>query len=335
MVERKLSLLFRKTDRKTPQRNGSCWKRVVRLGTLFPFLFTAAWGQPDTLRIPFWIQADVASSGQPISPEEIKVQLGLEPGQVRQVLGPDDGTLLLLIADLSGSLTSAQLAKTALKNNLEELPPNVQVALLRAQDGLRVLVDPSPDRSPLLAAIESLQVSGRAGLLETIPLAVRLGDAILSKAAVRVAVLYITDSEVSNYREDFTNPTINRSDSGDLSRRFRDGLIRDRVARLDASLAATQTPVFIVHLNYRTDALNEAYQTGLMTLASATGGSAWFCRSQPEIGAAVTDAFRAVTSHYSLIVDLPAEPVPKSLEVILESPGRTLAWRSRFTFNNQ
>lgn len=328
-------MLFRKTDRKGPRRIVGRWKRVVWLGTLFPFLFTAAWAQPDTLRIPFWIQADVASGGQPISPEEFKVQIGLEAGQVRQVLGPEDGTLLLLIADLSGSLTSAQLAKTALRNNLQALPPNVQVALLRAQDGLRVLVDPSPDRSPLLAALESLQVSGRAGLLETIPQAVRLGDAILSKAVVRVAVLYITDSEVSNYREDFTNPRINSSDSGDLSRRFRDGLIRDRIARLDASLAATQTPVFIVHLNYRTDALNQAYQTGLMTLASTTGGNAWFCRSQPEIGAAVTDAFRAVTSHYSLIVEPPAEPAPKSLEVVLESPGRTLAWRSRFTLDGK
>jgi len=308
-------------------------ERALRLAVFAALWIAPVWAQPDTLRIPFWIQADVSSGGQAVSPEEIKVQLGVETGQVRQILGPDDGTLILLIADLSSGLTSAQLAKTALKENIEGLPAHTRVALLRAQDGWKVLVDPSPDRGPLLAAIESLQVSGRAGLLETIQPAVRLGDAILAKAAVRVSVLYVTDSEVSNYREDFTNPTINSSDSGDLSRRFRDGLIRDRIARLDASLAETQTPVFIVHLNYRTDPLNQAYQTGLMTLASTTGGNAWFCRSQPEIGAAIGEAFSAIASQYSLVVEAPSEPLPKSLEVSLESPGRTLAWRSRFSFN--
>jgi len=308
-------------------------ERALWLGVFVSLWIAPAWAQPDTLRIPFWIQADVSAGGQTLSPEEIKVQLGVETGQVRQVLGPEDGTLILLIADLSGSLTSAQLAKTALKKNIGELPAHTRVALLRAQDGLRVLVDPGPERGPLLEALDSLQVSGRAGLLETIQPAVRLGDAILAKAAVRVSVLYVTDSEVGNYREDFTNPTINSSDSGDLSRRFRDGLIRDRIARLDASLAATQTPVFIVHLNYRTDPLNQAYQTGLMTLASTTGGNAWFCRSQPEIGAAIGEAFSAIASQYSLVVEPPSEPLPKSLEVSLESPGRTLAWRSRFSFN--
>lgn len=297
------------------------------------FLASNAPGQEDTLRIPFWVQSDVMSPGLRVAPEEFKVQLGVEPGQVRQVLGPEDGLLILLVADLAGGLTSAQLAKAALKQQVQELPSQVRVALLRAQDGLQVLLDPAPEREPLLAAIDSLPVSGRAGLLETVESAVRLGDAILGKAAVRVAVLYVTDSEISNYREDFTNPTINRSDSGDLSRRFRDGLIRDRIARLDAVLAATQTPVFVVHLHYRTDALNQAYQTGLMTLASTTGGGAWFCRSQPEIGEAIAQAFSAATSQYSLVVELPQPPLPKTLDVVLESPGRTLSWRSRFSLN--
>lgn len=312
-------------------------RRAVRLVAAImavPVLFAGnAFGQVDSLRIPFWVQSDIASPGTAVAPEEFKVQLGVEPGHVQRVLGPEDGLLILLVADLTGGLTTAQLAKAALKQQVQELPPQVRVALLRAQDGLQVLVDPAPEREPLLAAIDSLPVSGRAGLLETVEPAARLGDAILGKAAVRVAVLYVTDSEISNYREDFTNPTINRSDSGDLSRRFRDGLIRDRIARLDAVLAATQTPVFVVHLQYRTDALNQAYQTGLMILASTTGGGAWFCRSQPEIGEAIAQAFSAIGSQYSLVVEPPSPPLPKTLDVVLESPGRTLSWRSRFSLN--
>ena len=110
--------------------------------------------------------------------------------------------------------------------------------LLRAQDGLRVLVDPTADRAALTAAVDALPVSGKAGLLDTVQTATSLGDAILGKAGVRLAVLFITDSDVGNYREDFTNPTINWTDSGDVSRRFRDGLIREKISKLNASLEA-------------------------------------------------------------------------------------------------
>jgi len=152
----------------------------------------------------------------------------------------------------------------------------------------------------------------------------------VTKAAVRLAVLFITDSDVGNYREDFTNPTINWSDSGDMSRRFRDGLVRERISRLDEALSMTETPVFIVHLTYRTDTLNQAYQTGLMTLAATTGGTSYFCRSQSEVSDAVSKAFDSITSQYSLIVPLPKES-PKVVDVTLESPGRSLSWRARFT----
>ena len=67
------------------------------------------------------------------------------------------------------------------------------------------------------------------------------GAAVLSElhGAERL-VCVVTDSDVNNYREDFTNPTINWSDSGDISRRFRDGLVRERVSKLDAALEAAR-----------------------------------------------------------------------------------------------
>jgi hypothetical protein len=71
-----------------------------------------------------------------------------------------------------------------------------------------------------------------------------------------------------------------------------------------------------------------------MTLASTTGGGSWFCRSQPEIGEAIGQAFNAMLSQYSLIIEAPPPPLPKTLEVSLESPGRTLSWRSRFSFSS-
>jgi hypothetical protein len=175
-----------------------------------------------------------------------------------------------------------------------------------------------------------LPVSGRAGLLESIQPAATLGDAVLAKAAVRVAVLFVTDSDVRNYREDFANPVINESDYRDMSRRFPDALIRERISKLETALMLRQTPVFIVHLAYRGEALNEAYQAGMMRLASATGGTSIFCRSQAEIPEAIARALDRISSHYSIQVALP-EDAPEALDISLESPGRSLDYRGRFS----
>ena len=262
--------------------------------------------------------------------EAFTAKLNGDASQPSRVLGPSDDLVLLVVADMTGDITLAELAKKALVERIGKLPPNTLVGLLRAQDGLRVEVDPTADRTVTNSAVEKLPVSGRAGLLESIEKAAAVGDSVLAKAAVRLAVLFITDSDVTNYREDFTNPTINYSDSGDMSRRFRDGLVRERISRLDEALSMTETPVFIVHLAYRNDTLNLAYQTGLMTLAATTGGASQFCRSQSEVGDAVSRAFDSITSQYSLTVPL-REP-PKVLNVTVDSPGRALNWRTRFAF---
>ncbi len=253
---------------------------------------------------------------------------GVAAAPVR-LLGPGDDMMLLVVADMAEDLTLAQAAKSALSARIQQLPPKAEVGLLRAQDGLRVLVDPTANRALVTAAIESLPVSGRAGLLETVLTVAKLGDSVLSKAAVRVAVLYVSDSEVTNYREDFTNPVINYSDSGDMSRRFRDSLVRERISKLETALAGVKTPVFVLHLAYRSDELNQAYQTGLMRLAAATGGTSLFCRSQTEIPDAMQRVFDAIVSQYNVRVRLPAS-APSSLEVTLESPGRSLNYRDRF-----
>jgi hypothetical protein len=283
----------------------------------------------EMLRIPVSVQSEAGKPAAALAREALSVKLNGLAVQPAGLLAPGDDLVLLVVTDMAGDVTLAELAKRALNERLAQLPPNALAGLLRAQDGLRVLVDPTADRAALQAAVDAVPVSGKAGLLETVQTAAALGDAILSKAGVRLAVLFITDSDVGNYREDFTNPTINWTDSGDISRRFRDGLIREKISKLDASLAAVETPLFILHLAYRTDTLNQAYQTGLMTLAATTGGSSYFCRSQTEIPDAMGKAFEAITSQYSLTVALP-KALPKVVDVTLGTPGHTLIWRSRF-----
>jgi hypothetical protein len=139
----------------------------------------------------------------------------------------------------------------------------------------------------------------------------------------------VTDSQISNYREDFTNPVINSSDSRDLSRRFPEGLIRERISRMNSSLARYQTPIFIVHLLHSRERLDEAYQNGLLQIATLTGGVAQFCRSAAEIPDAIAQAARAIASQYRVHVQLPPK-ASHTVSLTLSSGDRPLTYRTRF-----
>lgn len=249
--------------------------------------------------------------------------------RVLRVRPPEDPMILLLMLDLTGDLTLVDPAREAIVAALGALAPSTWTALLRAQDGLQSLVDPSPDRAPVVEAIKSLPVSGRAGLLESIEPASQLASAILRKSPIRLATLCVTDSDIHNYREDYTNPVINYSDTRDLSRRFPEALIREKTSKLALSLAASAAPVFIVHLAFLRDRLNEAYQTGLRQMAESSGGEALFCRSVAEIPTSVAAAFDKISSHWAIDIELPPG-TPKQFSVALSAGGAQIRARSSF-----
>ena len=279
------------------------------------------------IKVPVWV------GGEPVQALTIKDFTARLEGNASRVLGvqgPADDLIILTVLDLTGEVAFAEPAKQALIAALPQLAPSTWVAVLRAQDGLKVLVDPTADRDAPAGAIRDLPVSGKAGLLDTVEIAERIGDSVLTKTSVRLAVLYITDSAVENYREDFTNPVINSSDSHDLSRKFPEALVQEKISKLAAALAGRQAPLFIVHLRYRTDRLNEAYQNGLKRLAEVTGGAASFCRSEGEIPGAIGRALETITSYYSVTLALPERPA-RNVQVQLEhGGGRSLSYRTRF-----
>lgn len=275
------------------------------------------------IRIPLWSEGAV-----PIDAAHLRVQVDGKTAPILRVHGPEDPIMLLVVLDLVADLNEADLARDALLAALREAGPNVYVGVLRAQDGLRVLLDPTNDRDAIAQAVLSFPVSGRPGLLETLETMSQLADSVLEKAPVRIAVYYITDSNIYSYREDFTNPVINWSDSGDLSRRFPEGLIRDRISKLTAKLSAAQAPLFITHVEYRTDRLNEAYQNGLMQIASVTGGQAVFCRSNAEIQPAITGMVKTILSHYGVDLKVPAQAA-ENVAIKIESQNGTVTHRTR------
>jgi hypothetical protein len=295
---------------------------------------TALAAPPAARNARTWIRVPMAASGAPVAARELKASVGGVQARVAAVRAPGDDMILMLVLDITGDLSLADLARQALTEGIQTLPPKTWISVMRAQDGLQVLLDPTEDRAKVAETIRAYAVSGKAGLLDTIDTAARLSDAILARANVRLALVYVTDSNVYNYREDFTNPVINSSDSRDMSRHFPEGLVKDKISKLDASLGARQSPVFVIHLDYRGDRLNEAYQSGLMQLAATTGGAAVFCRSATDVGSTIGKALETIGSLYSVTVDLPRR-AGKNIQVQLEAGGRQLSYRSRFSLEER
>jgi hypothetical protein len=276
------------------------------------------------IRVPVW-----PVSAAPLTPEQLTARVDGKPVEIVALRAPGEDLMILLVLDLVSDLNEIELARKAILSSLAEIPPNVYIGILRAQDGLRVLLDPTTDRDAIIEAIETFPTSGTPGLLETVETMAKLADTILSKAAVRLGIFYITDSDILEYREEFSNPVINESDSHDLSRKFPEGLVRNRILKLNAALSSAMAPLFVVHVEYRTDRLNAAYQNGLTQLASTTGGNASFCRSNAEIGPAIESTFNSILSHYSVDLLVPGKK-GQNVSISLESPDNNLSYRNRF-----
>ena len=274
-----------------------------------------------------------------LEPADFVVKLNGKDAPVLNAQKPRDSQMILLVLDLAGDIADAQAAKAALIAEIAKLPPATFVALIRAQDGPAVLVDPSADRDAIAQAIEAYPVTGKAGLLDSLTGIETLADSIAKASNVRTATLYITDSEVRNYREDFANPVINSSDPHDLSRRFPEALIQDKIDKLEKAMAARETPVFVVHLRYRTAPLNAAYQAGLKRLAETTSGGFTVCASPAEIPEAIAQALAAVSSQYMLTIGLPAK-ASSAIQVHVETrdslePPANLVYRQRLSLRQR
>jgi hypothetical protein len=245
------------------------------------------------------------------------------------VLGPNDNLVLLLVMDVTGDLERLDSFRQALEAELAKFRPRHYVGLLRAQDALAVLEEPTADRKLIVDRVAGLPLGGKSALLDTIEAASDIAGGILGKAAVRVAVLYVTDSSIADYRDDFTNPVINASDYTDLSRRFPDRLIQERVSQLVAALESCQVPIFVLHLQDRPGRLEEAYQNGLKEMAETTAGRAVFCRTAAEIPASLEQMLERVRSVYVVALDAGAR-ARRGLRIrIAARPNDRLSFRNR------
>jgi len=283
--------------------------------------------QTARVSIPAWIE-----EGNCGPAPKFEATFNGKPAPVTSQVGPGSDQIILIVLDFNGEASLVEAAKQAVVAEISKLPSNAWVGLLRDQDGLHVLADPSPNRQPFLDAIKEVASIGKPGLFETVSPALALADSIMRKSPVRVSVLYISDSNIYNYREDYTNPVINGSDPHDLSRVFPDALIQDKISKLVGEVSDLEAPLFVVHISYRGDTLNESYRNGLITLADATGGKGEACRSVGEIPDAIAAAFTRISSAWRLTLTVPPKShssAPIHLTAPCEGEDARLSWRTR------
>lgn len=279
-----------------------------------------------SILVPVWISGGATAD---TGPDAFVAKFPSIPAKVTSVRGGEVPLLLFVAIDFSEALILTEAAKTALAQAIRDTKPQVYTSLLRIPEQPMVLLDPSKDREAFADTLATLPMSGRAGFFEMVDVIAGVTDPVMRQNPVRAAVLYITDSEIHNYRQDYTNPVINSADSRDLSRRFPDALIREKVSTLTNELLRTSVPIFVVHLNYRNDTLNEAYQTGIKRLAQATGGRSVFCRSIAEIPVAIGDMVNAIQAMDIVEVAVP-DGVAGVVSLTLEHPSGPIEYRSLF-----
>ena len=185
-------------------------------------------------------------------------------------------------------------------HEINELGSQYWVGLISANEQITVIQEPTPSRDLFSQKIGQLSQIGKAGLLDTLLPVADLATSVLLKSDVRVAVIFITDSDIGNYKTDYLNAPVNASDSRDLSRRFAGRALQEKITRMSKAISKFQVPIIVVHIAPGEDPLNRAYQNGLKQLAEIGGGKCLLSKSIGDISSTIHEAFEWARSFYLL-----------------------------------
>ena len=258
-------------------------------------------------KLPFWLGGPNGDAEVALSASSLKIYAGKSPIAVSTLKGPESPALLFVAFDTVGDISNLNQARNTVVAEIKSLGSQYWAGLISAQEQMQVLQEPTADRALLQQQIEELTQIGKAGLLESIQPIADLATGVLLNSEVRVAVIFITDSDIGNYRADYLNPPVNASDSRDLSRRFAGRALQEKISRMTAAMARTQVPVFIVHIDPGLDPLNRSYHNGLKQLAEGTGGQCFLSKTSGDIPLTIHEAFQWVRSFYLVGFSLTGE----------------------------
>lgn len=232
------------------------------------WLFAAA-AQP-AVKIP--VRA-LDTNGQILSLklENLQVIQDKEPITPTSFLNFESPVLIAVVFDTTGDMTYIDAIRKELVNFINVLPPGVNMMVLTANDGLKVVQKPTAKKDLLTKAVLNYPTKGYPGFLENVVSVAEYMDNALLNATIRIGILFITDSEIYKYRKQYT--------SGDLSTEA------DRDKQL---LQETFTPVFVIRLPIgNTDTLCRTYEGTIRDISRSTGGETEFILSPAGVSKAL------------------------------------------------
>ena len=288
--------------------------------------------KPSTVqfKLPIWSGGPGEGAEASLSASDLKITVGKSPVTVSALKGPESPALLFVAWDTVGDIANINEARKTVVEEIKALGSQFWAGLISAQEQMQVLQEPTADRTLLQEKIEELTQIGKAGLLESIQPIADLATGVLLNSGVRVAVIFITDSDIGNYRADYLNPPVNASDSRDLSRRFAGRALQEKISHMAALMARTQVPVFIVHIDPGLDPLNRSYHNGLKQLAEGSGGRCLLSKTSGDIPLTIHEAFQWAKSFYLAEFSLQREKSGYAriqISPAVSEEGKTLAPR--------
>jgi len=253
-----------------------------------------------SFKLPVWIQTNGILPPRNFSISEFQVTRGKFRIEPISLSGPDSPMMIFVAFDTVGDVANITEARNAVIHEINELGSQFWVGLISANEQVTVIQEPTPSRELFSQKVEQLSQIGKAGLLDTLLPVADLATSVLLKSNVRVAVIFITDSDIGNYKSDYLNAPVNVSDSRDLSRRFAGRALQEKITRMSKAISRFQVPILVVHIAPGQDPLNRAYQNGLKQLAEIGGGKSLLSKSTGDIAATIHEAFEWARSFYLL-----------------------------------
>jgi hypothetical protein len=285
---------------------------------------------PSRVRIPVWVKNASGEFQMGLTVRDFQVYDGKQSLKISDLQNRGTPALLFIALDTVGDMAKVDQARSALKQEVETLGSQYWVGVLSAQERLEVLQDPTPIRELVQQKLDMFSQIGKAGLLESIQKVAEFSNGILQQTRARVGVIFVTDSDIGNYRQDYLNPPVNYSDSRDLSRRFAGRALQEKISKMTIAMARYHAPIFIVHIDPAQDPLNQSYQNGLKQLAEASGGQLFLSKTAIDIPTMIQEAFRWACNFY--VLDFQVPPTSKDtlkirVNLAGNSEGATAAGR--------
>ncbi len=236
----------------------------------------------EKVKIPVRV---IDKQGQPVwnlKSDNFTVLMDKEPVKLDFFLNPDAPVLIPLVFDTTGDLTYIDAMRKELCRFVDSLPPIIQLMVLTANDGLKVVQNNSSDKELLKKAILNYSIKGYPGFLENFLSVSDAMNTLVMKNKIKVCPIFITDSDIYKYRKQYTSADLNTE-----------------ADRIRGKLKESFVPIFVLRLpSGGNDTFARNYEGLMRELARATGGEAEFPMGVPGVSTALAGTLHRIHGLY-------------------------------------